>query len=156
MGNPYQGPKTQVVGGSLVGFWELLLQAAIGVGYVALQIALMRAIAHYFGNADTDLGRVCSVAATTAASLLLLFLTNRLIFRTHAATLGILAGSDFFSYFYIIHPAGDRIATFLSVLMYWPSLVNMLLAVLGPALAGIVIWLRPNNSFKPKPLRGSA
>ena len=155
MSNPYQIQKANIARGAFIGLWELLLQVVVAAGYVALQIALMRGLAYFCGNADTDLGRVFTVLTSTIVSVFVLFLTNRLIFKTHVATLGLLSGAAFFSYFYIIHPTGDRITTFLAVITYGSSLVNMLLAVCGPAVVGLTFWLRPNNSFNRKPLRGS-
>jgi hypothetical protein len=156
MDNPYTAPRANVGNGPETNFRGFVLQIALGTAYVLMQIELIRFYARYFGSIETDLSRIASVCASTAISLLILFLANHFLFKTRAVALGLVSGAAFFTYFYVIHPAGDRLFLLLDVLTYWPSLINMLLAVGGPVATALVFRLMPNNSFKPKPLRGSA
>ena len=133
---------------------SLLLQVAVGVAYTTLQILLIRSLAFIFGQPVARIGLIGTVILTTSASLTALFLINRYTLKASTLTLGISCSVVFFVYFYLIRSQYDPITTLLGVATHWPSLVNMVIAVIGPVLVGI--WLRPNNSFKPTPLRGAA
>ena len=135
---------------------SLVFLALLSVSYPAIQIALLRAINHLFGSATTGWDKVLSVSAATAVALVALFLINRYIAKTAPLVLGALAGATFFAYFYLIRSPLDPLATLISVTRYGPSLINMLLAVLGPVAVGALMQLWPNHSFKPTPLRGAA
>jgi hypothetical protein len=132
----------------------LLLQLIAGISYTALQIGLIRVLSSSFGDATTDAGRALTVFFTTSISVAVLFAANRYILKTPPLMLGVLAGASFFTYFYFIHSPLNPLTTILMVVGHWRSLVVMLLATLGPVLIGAL--LRPNNSFKPTPLRGAA
>jgi len=144
-------PKALAINVRALGFLVVLSAC-----YPALQIALLRAGHNLFGSATTGLDKVLSVLAATSLSLVALFLINKYIAKTAPAVLGILAAATFFAYFYLIRSPFDPLATLISVGSYWPSLINMLLAVLGPVIVGLLMQLWPNNSFKPTPLRGAA
>lgn len=56
--------------------------------------------------------------------------------------LGLMAGAAFFCYAYLITPVGSRVALLLSTLSHSPSLINMLVSSLMPAVLGALLRLR--------------
>jgi hypothetical protein len=156
MGNPYKAPSANLSTGAGLDLRWIVLQLFLGACYTLMQIALIRGYVHYFGVAETGLAKVFSVGISTTVSLLFLFLANRFLFKTRIVRLGFIAGLACFTYIYLVRPTGDRVFLLLDVLTYWPTFINMLLLVASPVLVAIGFRLMPNNSFKPKPLRGSA